>query len=339
MASGTGKNVVDEVSGWLRIYDDGTVDRTWTGPPELQIFLNSVPPHHEFVDGVATKDIIIDPNTALAVRIYIPETQQQDHNKLPLVLHFHGGGFCFSQADWYLYSTFYTRLVRTARVVVVSAYLPLAPEHKLPAACDEAFAAFTWLDSVVSGVAYQMWLQKYVDFQRVFLAGDSSGGNIVHNVAARVGSLEGLSVRLVGGLALHPGFLRAEPSRSFLENTEIPFLTRDMINKFMDLAVPVASETTKDHPIISPMGPQAPPIAGLKLPPMLVAVAEDDLLLDTELEYCEAMKAAGKEVEVVFSHGMGHCFYLNNIAMESDPKTASEGVKLIEAIVNFISRH
>ncbi|TKY53454.1 CXE carboxylesterase [Spatholobus suberectus] len=51
------KNIVEEVSSWLRVYDDGTVDRSWTGPPELKFFLNSVPPHREFIDGVATNDV------------------------------------------------------------------------------------------------------------------------------------------------------------------------------------------------------------------------------------------------------------------------------------------
>ncbi|TKY53455.1 carboxylesterase 15 [Spatholobus suberectus] len=173
----------------------------------------------------------------------------------------------------------------------------------------------------------------------MFLIGDSTGGNVVHDVAAQAGRLEAEPVRLASTIALHPGFLRAEPRRSFYEKTETPFLTRNMISKFMDLAVPVASETTKDHPIISPMGLQAPPLAALNLPPVMVAVAEEDLLFDTEMEYCEAMKAAGKEVEVVVSHGMGHCFYLNKIAMESDPKTALEGHKLIEAIVNFVGKN
>ncbi|KAK7344899.1 hypothetical protein VNO77_15114 [Canavalia gladiata] len=346
MASVTGKKIVEEVSGWLRVYDDGTVDRSWTGPLELKFFVDSVPPRSEFIDGVALNDVVIDPNTNLSVRMYIPQTEHStisDNDnripKLPLVLHFHGGGFCFSQADWYLYYHFYANLVRRARLVLVSVYLPLAPEHKLPSACDTAFAAFKWLGSVARGESRDPWLNDLADFKRVFLIGDSTGGNIVHDVAARAGSIGDQSVKLAGAIALHPGFQRAKLWRSFNEKTEMPFLTRDMINRFMDLAVPVASEASKDHPIINPMGPHAPPLVGLNFPPVMVAVAEEDLLIDTELEYCEAMKEAGKEVEIVVSQGMGHCFYLNKVAMESDPKTVLEGEKFLQAIIGFINKH
>ncbi|KAI9160316.1 hypothetical protein LWI28_007039 [Acer negundo] len=137
-------------------------------------------------------------------------------------------------------------------------------------------------------------------------------------------------VRLAGGIAIHLGFLRAELSKSFRELPETPLLTRDMVNKFMSLALPDGA--TKDFPITCPMGPLALPLDDLKFPPMLVAVAEMDLIRDSELEYCEAMKEASKEVEILVNHGMGHCFYLN-------PETTTQTNKLIEEIVNFIVKH
>ncbi|TKY53456.1 Alpha/beta-Hydrolases superfamily protein [Spatholobus suberectus] len=45
---------------------------------------------------------------------------------------------------------------------------------------------------------------------------------------------------------------------------EMPFLTLDMISKFLDLAVSVASATTKDHPIISPMVPASAAVRDTK---------------------------------------------------------------------------
>ncbi|KAG6638559.1 hypothetical protein I3843_10G043200 [Carya illinoinensis] len=279
--------IVKEVTGWLRVFADGTTDRTWTGPP-----------HRGFIDGVATHNVVIDTNSSVAVRIYIPEKNMidtQDKNKLPLLLQFHGGDFCISRADWFMYYHFYACLVRTARAVCVSVYLPLAPEHKLPAACDEAYADF------------------------LFLVGDSTCGNLVHQLAARAGDTNTDPVHLSSGILLHPGFLRAEPSKSFLETPEMPLLTREMVNKFISLALPVGS--TKDHPITCPMG------------------SLNDLLRDLELEYCEAMEAAGKDVEVSMNRGMGHNFYFNKLAIDMDPESAAQADKLIEAITNFISRH
>lgn len=47
--------VVEDVSGWLRVYDDGSVDRSWAGPKEFEFLTSSVPPSDgKFVDGVAT---------------------------------------------------------------------------------------------------------------------------------------------------------------------------------------------------------------------------------------------------------------------------------------------
>ncbi|TXG70250.1 hypothetical protein EZV62_005185 [Acer yangbiense] len=326
------KKIVEHVSNWLRVYDDGTVDRTWTSPSPVQLLVNSVPPHDEFIEGVAVRDVVIDPSSGLTVRIYVPERDNivSGKEKLPLLLHFHGGGFCVTQPDWYMYYQFYTRLVHSVQAVCVSVYLRLAPEHRLPAACEDAYAAFLWLCSVARGELSELWLNNLADFQRVFLIGDSTGGNLVHYLAARAGDMNTEPVRLAGGIAIHPGFLRAELSKSFHELPETPLLTRDMVNKFMSLALPDGA--TKDFPITCPMGPLAPPLDDMKLPPMLVAVAEMDLIRDSELEYCEAMKEAGKEVEILVNHGMGHCFYL-------DPQTTTQTNKLIEEIVNFIVKH
>ncbi|KAF9664532.1 hypothetical protein SADUNF_Sadunf16G0028500 [Salix dunnii] len=335
----TGKKIVAEVSGYLRVFEDGTVDRTWTGPPEFGFLMEPVSPHEEFIDGVAVRDQTIEPKSGLAVRIYIPERNHDVHSmgQLPVILHFHGGGYCISQPDMYMYYHYYTRLVRSAQAICVSVYLRRAPEHKLPAPSEDAYAAFLWLRAIARGDLSDQWIKSYADFSRIYLVGDSTGGNLVHQVAARAGADDIEPLRIGGGVAIHPGFLRAEPSKSFLELPDNPLLTREMVNKFMSFALPAGS--TKDHPITCPMGPQAPPLATLKLCPMLVMVAELDLLRDSELEYCEEMKKAGKEVEVLMNHGMGHSFYFNKIAIDMDPETASHAQKIIDEIISFMKRN
>lgn len=335
------KKLVEEVSGWLRLYDDGSVDRTWTGPPEVKFMAEPVPPHEQFIEGVATRDVTIDSSSGLRVRIYFPDHHQipttTKTNKLPILLHFHGGGFCISQADWYMYYHIYTKLARSVPAICVSVYLRLAPEHRLPAACDDGYSALLWLRSLAKGESNEPWLNDHGDFNRVFLIGDSSGANIVHEVAAR-GKLFDLSpLRLSGGIPIHPGFVRAERSKSELEQPESPFLTLDMVDKFLGLALPLGC--TKDHPITCPMGSAASPIDGLDLPPFLLCVAEKDLIKDTEMEYYEAMKNGNKEVELWISPGMGHSFYLNKIAVDMDPNTAAQTTGLIEGIKDFINKH
>ncbi|RDY02268.1 putative carboxylesterase 17, partial [Mucuna pruriens] len=318
------KKLVDEVSGWLKLYDDGSVDRIWTGPPEVKFMVESVPSHQEFIDGVAVRDTITDDN--LHVRLYLPE-KICDEEKLPILLHFHGGGFCISEPTWFMYYHFYVWFVRSARVIVVSPFLRRAPENRLPAAIDDGFSAFLWLQSVVSKNAEEPWLEKH----------DSSGANIVHEVAARVGKTKLDLLRLVGGILIHPGFMRSKRSRSEMEKPESPFLTLDMVDKFMSLALPLGSN--KDHPIACPMGGEAPPLSGLKLPPFLLCLAEMDLIFDTEMEYYEAMKNANKDVELFVSKGVTHSFYLNKIGVDMDPNTRAQTDALIARIKEFIEQH
>ncbi|KAF8028141.1 hypothetical protein BT93_E0910 [Corymbia citriodora subsp. variegata] len=333
------KKIVDEVPGWLRVYEDGSVDRTWTGSPEAKFMAEPVAPHEEFVAGVAVRDVVTDRKSGRRVRIYFPEdVPQADSAKLPVFLHFHGGGFCISQADWFMYHNAYTKLAASARAICVSPYLRLAPEHRLPAALEDGYAALEWLSSVARGESREPWLEEHADFTRIFPIGDSSGGNVAHEVARRAGEAEDLGpVRLAGVIPIHPGFVRSQRSRSELEQPETPFLNRIMMDKFLSLGLPEGS--TKDHPITCPMGRAAPALEGLKLPPMLLCVAEKDLVVDTEMEFYEAMKAANKEVELLVSHGMTHSFYLNKMAVDADPATAAETDRLITGIAEFIKKH
>ncbi|KAK1304721.1 putative carboxylesterase 6 [Acorus calamus] len=303
--------VVEEISGWLRVYSDGSVDRTWTGPPEAAPLLEHVPPTGgAFVDGVATHDVVLDASSDVLLRIYIPETSGGE--KIPVLLHFQGGGFCISRPTWRMYHAFYSRI------------------HRLPAAVYDCLSALTWLRSS------PVLLPPGVDLTRVFLIGDSSGGNLVHQVAALAGDVSPL--RIAGAIPIHPGFVRSTRSESEMKTeNESPILTLEMVDKLLGLAVPEGS--TKDHPIICPMGPEATPMEEVELPPLMVVVAEKDLMKDTQMEYVEAVKGAGKEVEVLMNRGMMHCFYFNEMMVKADPKTGEETKKLVEGIVDFIRRH
>jgi len=115
------------------------------------------------------------------------------------------------------------------------------------------------------------------------------------------------------------------------------FFTLDMLDKFNAMALPVGA--TKEHPFTCPMGTQAPPLESVPLPPMLVAVGENDLVRDRNLEYCDALRAAGKDVEVLLSRGMSHAFYLNKFAVDMDPSTGERTQELIDAITSFVARN
>jgi acetyl esterase/lipase len=169
--------------------------------------------------------------------------------------------------------------------------------------------------------------------------GDSSGGNLVHEVGLRAQAtppdlLHPVCVR--GGISIHPGYVRSERSQSEMENPpDSAFLTLDMIDKFLKLSAPDGI-TTRDHPITNPMRPDAPPLKYLKFPHMLVAIADRDLLRDTYIEYCEAMKNVGHNVEVFISENVDHSFYLDEITIKYDLNTTQETSKLLQAADRFI---
>ncbi|GLJ05249.1 hypothetical protein SUGI_0014550 [Cryptomeria japonica] len=113
-----------------------------------------------------------------------------------------------------------------------------------------------------------------------------------------------------------------------------PSFTVVKIDGFLKLALPEGSN--KDHPITNPMGPHAPPLHGLKLTKMLVAIADGDLMRDTQMEFCQAMKNAGQTVEMIVSEDVEHCFHTNEFAIEEDEHTAVQASNLVDVIDRFI---
>lgn len=102
------------------------------------------------------------------------------------------------------------RLASGLRAIVAAPDYRLAPEHRLPAAVDDAVEAVRWLQRLgLRDHGGDEWLNPQgVDFDRVFVMGDSSGGNIAHHLAVRFGpgSREMDPVRVRGYVLLGPFF-------------------------------------------------------------------------------------------------------------------------------------
>jgi acetyl esterase/lipase len=182
-------------------------------------------------------------------------------------------------------------------------------------------------------------LRAAADFSRVFLIGDSSGGNLVHLVAARAnedGPRFLQPVRLAGGVLVHPGFAREQKSWSELQNPPSLFVTQEMIDKLLPLALPLGA--TKDSPYTSPeLAARA--VAHVWMPPMLLMVAED-LLHDPQVDYGKDMVREGKFVKPMISRGdVGHVLYLNFFAVKADNLTAQRTTELVRTIKRLIIRH
>lgn len=86
----------------------------------------------------------------------------------------------------------------------------LAPEHRLPDAMEDGISALRWLKAqVLSGNKGDAWVKGGgVDFDQVFVLGDSSGGNMAHHMAVQLGagSVDLDPVRVRGYVLLAPFF-------------------------------------------------------------------------------------------------------------------------------------
>ncbi|KAJ4722413.1 2-hydroxyisoflavanone dehydratase [Melia azedarach] len=302
MASTT-KEVAKELLPLIRVYKDGSVERL-SGSPYVPPSPDADP-----TTGVSSKDIIISQNPAISARLYLPKLTQF-HRKLPILVFFHGGGFCIGSAFSFLQHRYLNILVSQAQVVAVSVEYRLAPEHPLPAAYEDCWAALQWVAS-----NKDPWLLNYGDFDRVYIGGDSAGGNIVHNIAMQAGEQSlSSSVKILGALLGHPYFWGSNPIGSEpRDNHEKHFLS--LAWEFVHPSAPGGI----DNYMVNPVGIGKPSLAKLGCSKLLVCVAEKDELRDRGIWYVNAVKESGFEgqVELFEVEGEDHVFYLFNPESEN----------------------
>ncbi|KAJ8749180.1 hypothetical protein K2173_018651 [Erythroxylum novogranatense] len=146
---------------------------------------------------------------------------------------------------------------------------------------------------------------------------DSFIGNLVYEVAARVGREDLRSMRLTEGILIHLRFVRLERSKSELEQLQSPLLTLDMVDNLLGFALSVGCN--KDHPLTFLIGLATLLLDTLNLSSFLLCVRKNDKVRDTEMEYYKAIIRTNKNMTLLTNLRMGHNFYLNKIAMDMDP--------------------
>ncbi|KAH7517958.1 hypothetical protein FEM48_Zijuj09G0119500 [Ziziphus jujuba var. spinosa] len=306
-----------DLSPFIRVYKDGQVDR---------LVENIVPPSFDLKTGVQSIDLIISSETGLSARLYIPKTAINTTQKLPLLVYFHGGGFCIETAFSTTFHNYLNSLVSLAKIMAVSVEHRRAPEHPIPAAYDDSWEALKWVDSHVEGKGSSEWLNSHADFDRVFFAGDSAGANISNNLAIRLGlSEETLRIKLRGIVLVHPYFCGKEPVGEEANKLEI----KAYADGFWSLASP-SSVGGSDDPLINPE--KDPNLGRLGCGKVLICVAEKDFFKDRGLYYYELLKKTGwgGDVEIMEAKGEDHVFHLIN----SD---CDEAVTMLNKIVSFIN--
>ncbi|XP_058082530.1 gibberellin receptor GID1C-like isoform X2 [Magnolia sinica] len=288
---------------------DGTFNRHLAEFLDRKVSANATP-----VDGVFSFDVIIDRPTSLLSRIYRPAPnaaqpgileveQTASFTVFPVIIFFHGGSFAHSTANSAIYDTLCRRFVGFCKAVVVSVNYRRSPENRYPCAYDDGWAALKWVNS-------QSWLRSGKDSKaHVFLAGDSSGGNIVHHVAMR--AMES-GIDVLGNILLNPMFggeKRTDSERRFDGKYFVTIQDRDWYWKAF---LPEGAD--RDHPACNPFGPNGVKLKGLPFPKSLVVVAGLDLLQDWQLAYVEGLKEAEQDVKLIYLEQatIGFYFLPNN---------------------------
>ncbi|KAG6674741.1 hypothetical protein I3842_15G060100 [Carya illinoinensis] len=309
-----------EFPGMLRIYKDGRVERL--------MGTDFVPASTDLKTGVMSKDIKILSEFDLSARLFLPKLTKPNQ-KLPLVIYFHGGGFCVGSPFTSRYNSYLNAIVAEANIVVVSVSYRLAPENPLPAAYEDARAALQWIGSHCGNVSGpEAWLNEHVDFERVFLAGLSAGANIVHNLAIAAGEVNfGLKVGILGVVLEHPYFWGSNPIGS---EAHLDLNKKALVDRLWPLVCPYSPDN--DGPQVNPVAKGAPSLVGLGCKRVLVCVAEKDMLRDRGWLYYEALGRSGWKgsLEIKETEGEDHAFYLNDLESEK----AKDLIKHLAAFYN-----
>lgn len=297
------ENEITHEFRFFRVYKDGTVELF---RPTTQ----TVPPFDDPTTGVRSKDTLISTDPPFSARIFMPRITGPTR-KLPLLLYIHGGGFCMGSPFSPMYHNLVSTVVAEANVIAVSVDYGLFPARPLPACYEDSWAAIQWIASHAGGTGPEPWLNEHADLQRIFVAGDSAGGNITHTVVSRVGKFGLAGARVVGAVMVHPYFAGTE------EDDE------------MWMYMCKGNEGLGDPR----MKPAAEDLARLGCERVLVFQAEKDHLLNCGRNYVEELKKSGwgGSVELLVNWGSEHCFHLFH---PQDDKAK----ELLQNIVSFIQR-
>jgi acetyl esterase len=185
------------------------------------------------------------------------------------------------------------KLADEGQLIVISVDYRLAPEHKFPAAVDDAIAATNWISENAG--------QFGIDAARLMVGGDSAGGNLAAVVA--IAARDGNGPDIAGQVLIYPAtdFAMTHPSHAEPETSIL--LTHSVIRWFRDHYLTGAADVHDWR--ASPV--RAKTLIGL--PPAYVLTAGADPLRDEGDEYAERLKQAG--VPVTYRHfpGQFHGFF------------------------------
>ena len=210
---------------------------------------------------------------------------------LPALIYLHGGGWMVGSID--SHDGVCRALSNAAGCAVFSVDYRLAPEHRFPAAYDDAVAAHAWL--------LKHAIELRIAPERIAVAGDSAGGNLA---AAACLGLRGQPNAPVFQLLIYPTIVMRTDTPSYQTHAEGRGLTRAGMAAYIQAYM--GPDGQLDDWRASPL--LAPSLHSL--PPALVLTAGFDPLRDDGLLYADALSAAGVPTQYLCFERQIHGFLL-----------------------------
>lgn len=227
------------------------------------------------------------PGGSLPMRIYTPK----GNPPFPLVVYIHGGGWVIADLD--VYDSSPRAIANAANAIVVSVEYRHAPEHKFPAAHEDAFAGYRWVLDNAASIGG--------DPKRVAVVGESAGGNMAMGVSLM--ARERNVALPVHQVLVYPVANFASDSPSYRENAMAKPLNAKMMSWFFSHYL--KNEADARSPLISLVS--APNLGGL--PSTTIINAQVDPLRSEGEMLAQRLKAAGVKVDQHTYEGVNHEFF------------------------------
>ena len=249
--------------------------------------LDLTPPVNPLLTVKRVENLMIPgPKGEIPIRLYYPSGDPP----FAVLVYFHGGGWVMGDLD--THHGVCHALAKQSSCLVVSVDYRLAPEHRYPAAVEDAYAATSWVAQHTDAI------QANPD--RLAVGGDSAGGHLAAVVALMARDRNGPRIDLQALIYPITDFNFSTPS--YIENKEGYMLTSDLMKWFWNHFI--EDEGQANDPYVSPL--RAKNFSDL--PQALIITAEYDPLRDEGQAYGKKLQEAGVNVTLSRYPGMIHGF-------------------------------
>ena len=231
---------------------------------------------------ILTSSFIIPVSSGVVTGYYFSNPHLTAMGLSPLIVYYHGGGWTFGNMEFY--EAYLSHLAEVTGACILSIDYRLSPHFKFPIPVEDCYDALIW---AAEGAKY--WK---IDPDRIFVAGDSAGGNLAAALVLMARDRGEFSPRkqILIYPALWNDYTDSSPFPSVKENGEGHMLTAAKMEEYLGLYEKNGED--RKNPYFAPL--LETDLKGL--PDTLILTAELDPLRDEGEEYARRLSAAGSNV-------------------------------------------